>query len=94
MKQRQVLARQKTLLFRMTARGCPQVRQIGFKLGDARCQIGRRCWATRRRLDLVEDVAMGRVERIAATPSLARDRSRADPHDAPSMIGMPPFAAL
>ncbi|KAH2557886.1 hypothetical protein KXV42_009066, partial [Aspergillus fumigatus] len=42
MKQRQVLARQKTLLFRMTARGCPQVRQIGFKLGDARCQIGRR----------------------------------------------------
>ncbi|KAJ8138631.1 hypothetical protein OY671_008156, partial [Metschnikowia pulcherrima] len=91
--QRQVLAGEFAPLLGVTPGIGPEVRQLGLERGDARCQVAcGRAWSCRS-FDLVEDVPMARIERIATASRFARDRSRRDLHHASRMVGVAPFAA-
>jgi len=90
---RQVFAREFTPLLSVSSCICPQAGQLGLERRDTRCQIARGRAGFCRRFDFVEDVPVGRVERIATASGLARNRCRRDPNVAARMVGMPPIAA-
>ena len=73
------LARERPPFFGMPSGAFSKLHDDGLEFRDAPSQI---LAGPRRRgcgSDLVEDIAVGRVERIAAPPRLPRDRRRRDP---------------
>lgn len=88
--QGQVLAGKLAALLAVTPGFSPEPDQFAFKFGKPGREITHWYVASARGLDLVEDVPVRRVERIAAASGLARNRCWRDPNDAAAWSGCRP----